>query len=329
MIIPEVEELKAALRSGAAIPAVLVTGDDQAVREAVVEAVRDGARVVRVDASSTKSDAWQRFFDACSTMPMFMERVVFVVEGHDGVTMPKELESFLASPPSHVRLLLCTERKAPGLAKAVEAIGGRVVAVGDLNERQAKTVVEACARQAGIAIGRAAVEALVDLVGPDRAAIETAVRALLAYKGTGARIGEADLMGLVQRTRQVMPWDLPEAINSRDLKTAIKIACRELEDNGKEAVMGIFHRVTRQARLLLRALELVKRNASDEEAMAALNMKAYPWTKLRDAAKRWKASELRAFLLEAPSIEQLAKRTQASPEAVITHMLVRLISRKA
>jgi DNA polymerase III delta subunit len=221
--------------------------------------------------------------------------------------------------------VLCAGRKAAGLGKAVEAAGGRVITPAELRDWQVGTVVEQAARDAGVSLDRAAVAALVDMAGADRASIEAAIRGVAAYKGRGARVTEEDLRGLVQRTRQPMPWDLTDAINGRDLKTALKVAGREMADGGPGTQVALFHRIVRQARLLLQTVDLVEARVPDDEAAERLKVKGFPWKKLREAAGRWRRAELAAFLREAPAMEQLAKRAHGSPEAVVADMLSRLI----
>ena len=118
-----------------------------------------------------------------------------------------------------------------------------------------------------------------------------------------------------------------DALNSRNLGLALKLAGRDLEDMGKGGQIALFHRIVRHARQLLSARDLIDLGVSSEDAMARLKIKEYPWKKLRGAASEFTAPHLRAFLRDAQAMEILAKRADQnlSPEAFLADLLIRLL----
>jgi len=337
MQLPETRELEEALKGGAPVFAVLVAGEDEAVREAVVRLVQgDLARtcspveVKRADAGPPKSDAWDRVKADAQAAPLFGEGVVWVVENPgSGAQGTKELASVLETRPPHLRLVLLADDKARtgALAKAVAA-AGRVVLAQIPKAREAQRMIQALAREAGIALDPRAQEALADLVGPDRAALEGVMRSLRDLAGPGGRVREGDLLGMVQRTRQNAAWDLPDAVVERDLRKALKVALRDLEDakDPRREVLRILGKVARQVQQIRTAQDLVARKVPAEEAMETLNLRHdFKWEALRKGAARYAPEELEAFLREAMTWETRLKRLHGRPETFVTAVMTRLI----
>ncbi|HOU54064.1 MAG TPA: hypothetical protein PLQ97_09065 [Myxococcota bacterium] len=338
MQLPETRELEAALRGGKAPVVVLVAGEDEAVREQVIGLVQgDLGRtcspvdVTRGDAGPPKSDVWDRVKVDAMTVPLFGQGVVWVVENMgSGGQGAKELDEVLAKRPSHLRLVLLADEKARGgaLAKAVLAAGGLVVLAQVPKAREAVRLIQALAREAGIAIEARAQESLADLVGPDRATLESVIRSIRDLVGPGGRVAEGDLLGMVQRSRQNAPWDLPDAVVERDLRKALKVAWRDLEDAKRpgEEMLAILGRVVRQVQQIRMAQDLVARKVPSDEAMEVLKLRhEFKWEALRKGAGRYTPEELDAVLREAPAWETRLKRGPGRPETLVTALLTRVI----
>lgn len=337
MTIPEVEELRRSLAAGGKSAVLLVAGGDDAVREGVIDAVVEDMRrtaspvaIVRLDAEGAKTDAWARLAAMAQESPLFGEGTVAPVSGvGSGAKVPPELAALLDAPAPHLRVILMAEGKATksALATRVAAVG-TIVAPAQLKEDQAQSLISRAAREAGIAFESRAQDALLDLVGADRSAIDTAIRLLREFVGEGGRVTEADLMGLVQRSRRPLPWDLQDAISDRNLARAVKVAVREIQDarDARGEAIVLFHKVMRQVRTLRTAQALVARGADSGESMKRLDIKhEFKWNLTKKGAARYRAIELDAFLKEAPAIEIRIKRGNAGPEPLILDLLARLI----
>ena len=337
MTIPEVEDLRRALAQGGKSAAVLLAGGDDAVREGVLEVVAEDMKrtaspvaVVRLDAEGPKTDAWARLGAMASDSPLFGEgTVVLITSVGSGAKIPPDLTAFLESPAPYLRLLLCAEGKAgkSPLATKVAAIGS-VIAPAMLKDRQIQALISQGAREAGISMDARAQDALLDLVGTDRAALDQAMVLLAEFAGRGGRVTEADLFGLVQRSRRPTPWDLQDAISERDLARAVKVAVRELEDarDTRGEAISLFHKVVRQVRTLRTSQAMVARGASTDDCMERLGLKhEFKWDMTKRGAARFQATELDAFLKEAPAAEIRIKRGSAGPEPLILDLLARLL----
>jgi len=342
--IDEIEQLRADLSKGAAIQMVYVAGGDDGVIDAVVEVLSTDAmargsetKVIRLDASGAKSDAWDQFAEIASAFPMFDEKTIVVMSGcAGGARVPEGARPFMEDPPSFMSMVFSADRKtaASPLAKLVKA-KGRVLDFKELRDQQARALAVAGARDAGIILDGPAADALIDMIGTDLGAIDSAVSSLsgLVPQGGGqVRVGVSDLAGLVRRTKKHAPWDIDEAIERRDIPRAVKVAIREIQDarDQRSRAIGLYNSVLRRVRLILIASDMVRDRIPATEAMEAMNIKfPFMYERLVDATKKYRRQELENFLKSAVDHEIRMKRGMVGPETQMVELLVSLMVRKA
>jgi DNA polymerase III delta subunit len=336
--IAEVEDLRRVLEKGGPAAAVLVAGGDDAVREGLIEAMAADLKrtaapvsIARLDAEGAKTDAWSRLAALASDAPLFGEgTVVAITSVGSGAKIHPDLAGFLDSPAPHLRVLFFAEGKAAKSALATKVgVIGQVIVPATLKDRQIQALISQATREAGIGMDGRTQDALLDLVGTDRAALDAAMHLLVEFAGKGGRVTEADLVGLVQRSRRPAPWDLQDAVSERDLGKAVKIAVRELEDarDPRGEAISLYHKIVRQVRTLRTAQALVARGASSSESMERLGLKHdFKWDMTKRGAARYQAAELDTFLKAAPAAEIRIKRGSAGPEPLILDLLAGLIA---
>ena len=341
MKIQETENIRQALADGAEIPLVYVSGGDDGITDALVDIFSANAssrgsdvNVIRLNASGSKSDAWERFNEIAQSFPMFDEKSIVLMTGCAGGTkVPKESKEFLKSPPEHVNAIFSGDRKTASspLAKLAKA-NGRVIDFKDLKDAQARSMAMSGAREMGIMLDSAAANALVDMVGTEIGAIDSALKSLSGLvppDGGQIRVGAMDLGGLVRRTRKHAPWDMDEAIERRDLARAVKVAIRELQDAKDPRVIGLFNTVLRRTRMILIASDLVADRVPKTEAMDRLGIHwPFMYDRLVDATRRYSSAELRTFIKSSMDLDIRMKRGVAGPETRIVEILTSLMVKK-
>lgn len=344
MKIDEVDQLRSELSRGNDIALVYVAGGDDGVVDAVVEVLSTNAmargsevKVVRLDASGAKSDAWEQYAGIASAFPMFDEKTIVVMNGCAGGTrVPADVKTYLESPPPFLASVFSADRKtaASPLAKVVKA-HGRVLDFKELKDQQARAMAVAAAREAGVVLDGSAADALIDMVGTDIGAIDSAVRSLsglVADVGGQVRVGAEDLAGLVRRTRKHAPWDIDEAIERRDIGRAVKVALREIQDarDSRSRAIALYNSVLRRARMILLAIDMVSDRVPATEAMSALNIRfPFMYDRLVDATRKYGRDELEAFLKSALDVEIRMKRGMVSPETQVVELLMSLMVRRS
>lgn len=343
MKIDEVEQLRGELSRGVNIPMVYVAGGDDGLIDAVVEVLSTAAmsqgsevKVVRLDASGAKSDAWEQLVEIAGAFPMFDEKTIVVLTGcAGGAKVPVEAKPFLESVPPFLAMVFSADRKTAGspLAKVVKA-NGRVLDFKELKDMQARAMAVAGARDAGIVLDGPAADALIDMVGTDLGAIDSAIKSLgglVAEGGGPVRVGVADLAGLIRRTKKHAPWDIDEAIERRDIPRAVKVAVREIQDarDSRSRAMGLYNTILRRVRMILTASDLVADRVPATEAMEVLNIKfPFMYERLTEATKRYSRRELEDFLRSGMEMDIRMKRAMVSPETQIVELLVSLMVKR-
>lgn len=353
IVIPEVEEFRKSLANGGTARAVYIAGGDDGVRDGVVEVmIADGrakegiVTVLRLDApptkpetskqsegdsANTKQTIWDEIRLLAVEVPMFGGATVVVVSGcgSGSVKLSEPVKNVISEPPAHLRVVMFADRKTTksALAKLV-AVNGRLIDAKDVNDSQAMTAVVSAGRQVGLMVDGRVAAAIVDLVGSDRSAIESAVRVLAEYAGPDGRIGLADLPGLVQRTRKSAPWDLDDAIGNRNLALATKLAIRDLEDSKdpRGRAIGMFNGIVRQARKMFSAKAMLARGEDRKAAMEKLQIGwDFMWDRLIRSTQQYSREELEAFLIKAPALEIRIKRGHGGPTTQILDVLMSLM----
>jgi len=102
-----------------------------------------------------------------------------------------------------------------------------------------------------------ALAAFRELVEPSLREIANELEKLCVYVGNRSEITETDVRSICSATRQVIIWELVEAISRRHLPRAIA-ALENLLDNGESAI-GILMTLAQQFRLMILARDLVER----------------------------------------------------------------------
>jgi DNA polymerase-3 subunit delta len=341
--IEEIERLRAELAAGKTIPMVYVSGGDDGVIDSLVEmftayslSAGSEVKVIRLDASGAKSDAWEQFNDIAQSFPMFDEKSIVVMTGCAGGTkVPKESKPCLETPPDHTIMVFSADRKtaASPLAKLVKE-HGRVLDFKDLKDAQARAMAVSGAREMGIQLDQQAADALVDMVGTDIGAIDSALRSLAGLVPPGGgqvRVAAADLAGLVRRTKRHAPWDLDEAIERRDLPRAVKVAIRELQDSKdpRGRAIGLYNTILRRVRAILIAADLVADRIPQDEAMERLGINwPFMYERVVQATRNYSRHELEQFLKDAMTMEIRMKAGAAGPETRIVEILNSLMVRR-
>ena len=255
----------------------LVTGDDpvlvgRAVSKLVDELLGDSDRgltltQIHEDDLRQPEGGWNlaALVDAAQTPPLLSDRRVIVGRHLARFSRADDHAALLAmlkDKPPTTDLVLVWERgqkppmegRMPRLPKAltaaVRSAGGEVVKTASPTGKQGAAWVREQITDSGLRFDRAAVNALVKLVGEDRSLVVGYLRTLEGALGSGAAVTAADVSVYGGDPGSVAPWDLDDAIDRGDIKAALETLHRVLSSRHPFQVLAALHgRYQRMLRL--------------------------------------------------------------------------------
>ena len=280
-------------------PVYLVKGDDDvllrdAVRSLVHELTGDldpGLAVEEVGRERFSPPEGETsivpLVDAAQTPPFLTERRVVVGRDLEMFTRQAQvapLVEYLADPlPSTSLVLVWSGGRVPrSLLDAVKAAEGEVIDTGPGRNKVDGWVEEQLAA-AGLHLDAAARKQVVGWLGDDPQRLVGLIETLVGSYGAGARLSAADVEPHLGEAGGVPPWELTDAIDGGDIRTALDKLERMMSGGGRHplAVLATLH--THYSRMLLLDGAPV---AGEKGAAELLGLKGYPARKLLAQARR-------------------------------------------
>lgn len=292
--------------------AYLVTGTDELKRQTVVKRLherveREGDLSFNHDTFNGEVAAGADIVASCNTLP-FASNVRLVEVSNADKLKGDDLEallSYLAAPCETTVLALVAAGLAKNtrLYKAVRALGETaVIECNPVKRSELPARVRAMATSHGITMTPAAANALVDSVGENTVAIDSALQKLaLAHSGSDP-VGDGEVLALVPRTAEAKPWEFVDAFASRNVVKCLAVQAR-LESTSPHALMAM---CTTRIRELIAAKSFAERG---QAGALADYLKVPAWRVRNHAvwARAFTSQELRSALATARDAERAMK----------------------
>ncbi|MEO9175082.1 MAG: DNA polymerase III subunit delta [Gaiellales bacterium] len=285
-------------------PAYLVHGSDRPKVDQALRRLRDrigaaGGSVERMQAGEGGDGATAAPGEVvleCNALGLLGGPRLVLVSGIEAWKADQSLAAllaYLAEPaPDATLALVASTALDPKHPLATGKLAGIDVLLYDLPaRRELPDWVAKAARAAGASIDRDAVARLLELGGDDAQSLSSEVAKLAAYAQGGViRRDDVDAISVLER--DVPPWDLTDAIGSRDGKAALVQLGRFL-DKRDGAVAAALPAIARHLRSLSVARRALERGDGVKELAKTLNMRSeYPARKLLDQARGWSDDQL-------------------------------------
>jgi DNA polymerase-3 subunit delta len=284
------EELRARLEKGKAIPAILLLGEEQYLRDScrgllIERFVPEAARTWAVSRYSAARGETQPAIDQAQTMAMLSPQQVVFLEDAEAIEKLGEenreeavasLDAYLGNPaPFTVFVVEATgldQRMKLGKLLAEKAL---VVGCGlgeNLGDRQAAAVMlaKALAKEKGVEFEKGAAEDLAEFVAADLLRLKTEIEKLATFAGERKLILRVDVSTLVVSEKTTTVWELADMLASRQSRKALEFLDRLLRDG--EEPLPMLGAMTWMYRKLIEASE-VKGVANGWQAARALGMR--------------------------------------------------------
>jgi DNA polymerase-3 subunit delta len=252
------------VRAGKLAAVYLVTGADALYAEELLAALRDAvvpgvARDLSYDLMRGDEVAGDAVVAAARTHPMLGARRLVVVRGHEMLEKKgaAALIAYFQSPCPTTVLCIATG-KVDGRQKlwaaAQKSKQVRLVSAEPLRPWEAADWARGRARAAGLSLARDAAELLVEIVGPERAALTDALERLRLTLAPRTDPGAHEVAETLAATRLHTVFELCDAAGARNLPRALAL-CAAMRA-AREPPIKVVAMLARQVRTLARARAL-------------------------------------------------------------------------
>lgn len=209
------------------------------------------------------------------TLPVFSSWRILIVKEVEAIP-DREAEVLLSyiKDPSPTTCIIFLGEKVDMRKRLFSALKEKAVVVQfyQLFERQLSSWIRFRAKDLGFNISEVAIEVLKEGVGTTLGSLDNELKKLSLYAIGKGVIEEKDILKVVGNLRIPTIFNLTEAIGEKKAERAIKIL-RKILDEGEEP-LKVLVMITRQMRLLLRALELRESGFSHDEIRVRVGISA-------------------------------------------------------
>jgi DNA polymerase-3 subunit delta len=308
----------------------VLVGTERLLIERAVDAVRKavdsmGAPGFNVEVFDGKGLEAARVISAARTLPM-MADMRFVLLRHVDAMTPTEQTNLVGylDDPSDSTCFLLTATKLDGRGKLANAAKkrGYLIDAKPLRGRELREFIRAEATAREHKIAPPAIEALLDAVGDDLAAIDDAIERLSLFVGAGQRIDAEAVTTCVTRIRVESIWSLVDAIGLKDRRKGIAAAQSLLDD--REPPLRLLAMVSRQLRIVARMREALSEGLRPQEAAKRAGAPPFKAGDLTESARRFTAESLgEAFTLIAET-DRALKGSKRPPDVILQDAVLAL-----
>lgn len=189
----------------------------------------------------------------------------------------KQLEPVIAAlgelPPDLTLVLICRDKPAAKLVKAVKAAAGEVHEFEAPKAKDMPRVLVADAQQLGFRLEPAAARMLVERMGANPVRLRTELERLALWAGEGGEVRVADLEEMVTDTSEMAVWTLSDALIEGDAATALRIGERLIAQG--ENVTGLIYGLASRLRGACAAAAQLEEGIPPKQVESSLKMHPY------------------------------------------------------
>src|SRR5215218_6444605 len=213
---------------------------------------------------------------AVPTMSLMGTRRYLLADGTER-WRDKQLEPVLAAlkelPPDLTLVLICRDKPAAKLAKAVKATGGEIHEFEAPKAREMPRVLVGEAQQLGFRLDPAAARMLVERMGANPVRLRNELERLALWAGKGGEVDAADLSEMISDTSEAVVWSLSDALIEGDAAAAMRIGERLIGQG--ENVTGLIYGLASRLRGACAATAQLEEGIPAAQVESSLKMHPY------------------------------------------------------
>ncbi|NCQ59700.1 MAG: DNA polymerase III subunit delta [Myxococcales bacterium] len=329
----EIDALLEGARAGTFPPCVVLVGDESFLASRAVDALRkavvgDGPRGFNEDLFEGRGAKAATVVSAAQTLPMMASARLVLLRRVDQMspTDQASMGEYLASP-SESTCLLMTAEKLDGRGKLAKAAkkSKAWVDVRPLKHGALRSFAQNEARARGHALLGNGVEALLDALGEDLAAIDDALERLSLFVGPGVAIDAEAVHACVTRVRADSIWLLVDAVGLKERDKALEAASSLLAD--RQPPLRILAMLARQLRMVARMRQALAEGLRGAEAAKQAGAPPFKAGELGRAAQRFRLADLGRAFETLAEVDMALKGSRRPPETILQEGILRLTHR--
>jgi DNA polymerase-3 subunit delta len=201
----------------------------------------------------------------------------------------KQLEPVLAAlgelPPDLTLVLICRDKAAAKLAKAVKAAGGEIHEFEAPKAREMPSVLVREAQQLSFRLEPGAARLLVERMGSNPLRLRNELERLALWAGEGGEVTASALQEMIADTSEAAVWSLSDALIEGDAAAALRIGERLISQG--ENVTGLIYGLASRLRGACSAAAQLEEGIPPKQVESSLKMHPYAAkqlvNRLRDA----------------------------------------------
>ena len=216
----------------------------------------------------------------------------------------KQLEPVLAAlgelPPDLTLVLICRDKAAAKLAKAVKGAQGEIHEFEAPKARDMPRVLVGEAQKLGFRLDPAAARMLVERMGSNPLRQRNELERLALWAGQGGEVSAADLGEMVADTSEAAVWSLSDALIEGDAAAALRIGERLIGQG--ENVTGLIYGLASRLRSACAAAARLEEGISPKQVESSLKMHPYAAKQL---VRRLQGTDLSSLRLATETLADL------------------------
>jgi len=216
----------------------------------------------------------------------------------------RQLEPVLAAldelPPDLTLVLICRDKPAAKLVKAVKAAAGEVHEFEAPKARDMPRVLVGEAQGLGFRLDPAAARVLVERMGANPVRLRSELERLSLWAGEGGQVGVEDLEAMIADTSEAAVWSLSDALIEGNAAAALRIG-EQLIGQG-ENVTGLIYGLASRLRGACAAAAQLEEGIPQQQVASSLKMHPYAAKQL---VKRLGGTDLASLRLATETLADL------------------------
>ncbi len=331
----EYQNLMKEIEQGKLVPIYFFFGEEiylveQLIKAIVEKGTEQATRDFNCDILNAENTDGKTVAGIASSFPLTTDRRVVVVKNVQRFSPSdrKLLLMYIQSPLKSTSLVLTAgkvDRRQSFYVSLVKHSSW--VECKRLYENQAVDWVKHRLKEKGVVISQEGALFLVQQLGTSLWNLTNEVEKLLTFSWGKDELGLDDVTGVVGLSRQFNTWELTDAVADKDLKNALTIMNRLLEEG--QSPVGLIVNLSQRIFLLTQIRAMLDRGMSRDEIIRSLNLNFYFGKLYVNQAMKFTGRELESAVAILRKADFYIKTGRMDPDMVMTMVIYDLARDKS